>query len=465
MNNDHGTARLRHHRPDSCAAPRTAESPVRRAHSRREAEVDDIVAARSGVRVMLSGARPRPRVVIAGGGIAGIETLLALRDLAEDRVRITLVSPRPAFEPEQLRAASVFSLDHVRPHSLGELCRANDAKFVEDRVEAVDPDARKVALARRDALSYDALVLAIGATRTRPFSRGLMFGLDRDTNAFSDLLSDLEAHYSHSVAFVVPPGTSWPLPLYELALMTAGQVRSMGIDDADIQIVTPEADPLSMFGAHASTEVRQLLQMAGIRFRGGVAVEPAPDGRLAVGGRPLGVQRVVTIPLITGRPIPGITRDDDGFIPVDDHGRVDALTDVFAAGDGANYPIKQGGLACQMADAIAELLAARAGAPVERQPFRPVLRGKLLTGHGARYLRRALSPEHETSETSAFELWYPPTKLSGRYISQWLQMADGVARDVRAHEGHIEVEAPLPRVGELGRGRGDLDPLEPLPHR
>lgn len=423
-----------------------------------------------GTRQAMTAARQRGRrthVVIAGGGVAAVEALLALRDLAEDRVRITLVSPVSEFAPEQLLAASLFSLDHLRRYSLTELCRASRAEFVEDRVVAVDPDARTVALGRRHALPYDALVLAVGGTRVRPFPRGLTFGLDRETTSISDLLSDLEGHYSRSVAFVVPPGASWPLPLYELALLTAGQVHSMGIDDAKMQIVTPETNPLAMFGAHGSAAVRHLLQAADIRFRGGIAVELSIGGRLTAGAdrQPLGAERVVTIPLITGNPIPGVTSDENGFIPIDDHGRVDAMTDVFAAGDGANYPIKQGGLACQQADAIAELLAAQAGAPIEPEPFRPVLRGKLLTGHGARYLRQSLSDDNEPSDTLDFQMWFAPTKLSGRYVSQWLQFADDVTRELLVGASHIEVDTPLPRMETLAGDRSDLDPLKPLPHR
>ena len=41
--------------------------------------------------------RAAPRVLVAGGGVAGLETLLALRALAGDRVDITLVAPELRF--------------------------------------------------------------------------------------------------------------------------------------------------------------------------------------------------------------------------------------------------------------------------------------------------------------------------------------------------------------------------------
>ena len=100
------------------------------------------------------------------------------------------------------------------------------------------------------------------------------------------------------------------------------------------------------------------------------------------------------------------------------------LTGVFAAGDATDFAIKQGGIACQQADAIAECLAAQAGAGIEPRPFRPVLHGKLLTGLGTHYLQHALAGGDGDGRASDFALWYPPTKVSGRYLSQWLPRLD-----------------------------------------
>ena len=75
-----------------------------------------------------------------------------------------------------------------------------------------------------------------------------------------------------------------------------------------------------------------------------------------------------------------------GFIPVDRYGHVSGLEDVYAAGDAIDFPIKQGGLATQQADSVAHQVAGRHGAPVEQMPFRPVLRGMLLTGDVPRFL-------------------------------------------------------------------------------
>ena len=55
----------------------------------------------------------------------------------------------------------------------------------------------------------------------------------------------------------------------------------------------------------------------------------------------------------------------------DVHGRVIGAPDVYAAGDVTAFAVKQGGIACQQADAAAEHIAARAGADVEPAALHP----------------------------------------------------------------------------------------------
>jgi sulfide:quinone oxidoreductase len=85
------------------------------------------------------------------------------------------------------------------------------------------------------------------------------------------------------------------------------------------------------------------------------------------------------------------------------------LDDVFAAGDATTVPIKQGGLAAQQADAAAVAIAASLGVAIDPQPLRPILRGLLLTGDAARYLRADLDGSRVESTVSEVALWWPPT--------------------------------------------------------
>jgi sulfide:quinone oxidoreductase len=145
----------------------------------------------------------------------------------------------------------------------------------------------------------------------------------------------------------------------------------------------------------------------------------------------LPVDRVVSVPRLVGPRLRGIPSGRDGFIHTDAHGRVAGLDAVFAAGDATAFPIKQGGLAAQQADAVAEAIAASVGADVDPQPFRPVLRGVLLTGDSARFLRADISGEAGDDSTVAVEaLWWPPNKLCGRYLAPYLSSQVGAAADV-----------------------------------
>jgi sulfide:quinone oxidoreductase len=128
--------------------------------------------------------------------------------------------------------------------------------------------------------------------------------------------------------------------------------------------------------------------------------------RLHPDGEQLRVDRVVTLPALTGPRIDGLPHDDAGFLPVDPHGRVEGTPGVYAAGDATDFAIKQGGIACQQADAAAEAIAAAAGAAIEPRAFTPAFRAVLVTEHDARWLGAPEDP--------------PWTKISGRELSRHL---------------------------------------------
>lgn len=364
----------------------------------------------------------RPHVVIAGGGVAAIELALALDDLAGRRVRLTLIAPHVDFERRSLLTAAPFSADHGRRHPLRPLADRVGAELIKDAVVAVDAARHLVRLADASTIAFDALVVAVGACHNRAYSRAITFDDHTATTAISGLLADLEGQWTHSVAFVVPPGDTWPAPLYELALMTARALHAMCVDDARLQLFSPEQSPLAVFGPPASRAVADLLEAAAITFSGNTQVLPDGDGRLRMlpGDERLVAERVVALPTLEGPHLEGVPSDARGFIPVDHHGRVLGLVDVYAAGDATDFPVKQGGLACQQADAVAEVLAASAGADVEPQPFRPVLRAQLLTGHGVQHLEHRLDGGDQDPLPQQ-RPWAADRKIDGRYLSPWLR--------------------------------------------
>ena len=119
---------------------------------------------------------------------------------------------------------------------------------------------------------------------------------------------------------------------------------------------------------------------------------------------------------------------------------VEGLEAVYAAGDATNFRVKQGGLAAQQADAVAEHLAARHGAPVEPAPFRHVLRGMLFTGGPAAYLRADGEGE---GAAAAQALWWPPTKIAGRHLAPYLYQHGAAAPPGPAPPGFADLEVSL----------------------
>jgi sulfide:quinone oxidoreductase len=371
----------------------------------------------------MSDGRAAPlRVLVAGGGVAGLEALLALRDLAGDRVALVLLTPEPEFVYRPMVVAEPFSRGHAQRHRLDAIAEDLGVELIPGRLERVDDREREAVTGDGERLRYDEIVLAVGAGSEPALRHALTWTPDRDPEVYGGLLRDLEEGFHRRVAFVVPLGVAWPLPAYELALMTAWDARDMGQDDVEVTIYTPEEAPLDIFGAEASAGLRKDLEEAGVTVVTGVVVHEDPDApaRLVAepGGNRLDFQRVVALPRALACGVGGLPVDERGFIRVDDHGAVEASDGVWAAGDAAAHPTKQGGLAAQQADAAAEAIAAAAGAPVDPQPYRPVLRGVLLTGRGQQWIRRDLDADEGEAERHA--LWWPPTKIAGRYLAPYL---------------------------------------------
>lgn len=79
---------------------------------------------------------------------------------------------------------------------------------------------------------------------------------------YQGVLQDIEGGYSGSIAFILPVGPVWPLPIYELALMTAERARSIGIDGLEGSLITPETRPLAIFGEKATVAVGEAAGIA-----------------------------------------------------------------------------------------------------------------------------------------------------------------------------------------------------------
>jgi sulfide:quinone oxidoreductase len=406
----------------------------------------------------LTTGRPHPtRVVICGGGVAGVETLLALRALLKVVVELHLVAPNRQFVYQPLAVAAPFDLAETHLLDLAEIAGDQGARLHIDSLASVDAEDRRVQLTSGIVLPYDALVIAVGARRRDWLDGALHFGGAADVTAFRALLERFESGAEQRLCFVDPPGVSWTLPLYELALLTASHLADRGVIGVELTVITPEADPLAVFGPAASRMLRNLLSDRGIVLKAGAYAEMIQDGELHL--RPsatLQVDQVVTLAQLEGPDLPGLPSDVGGFIAVDEHSRVGGLEGVYAAGDGTTFPVKQGGIAAQQADAAAEAIAAQKGAAVVPTPIRPTLRGMLLTGIAPVYLRAQIAgTTGDSFETATNPLWWPPSKIAGRYLAPYLAGHNALTRDETLQDRAPSTEDPA-RLQELHEDAREL---------
>jgi sulfide:quinone oxidoreductase len=388
-------------------------------------------------------------VLVAGGGVAALEATLALRDLTDGAARVEVLAPEREFVYRPLVFGPPFGVGEARRFPLDRLLADAGGTLRQGTLAALDPDRHVAVTAGGEEIPYRACLLALGGRPAAGIPGALTFSGPADEEALRNLLADARAGQVGSVAVAVPAGLGWTLPAYELALLTAAHLSDAGVA-VEVELVTPEPAPLALFGTRASEAIRELLEVREITLRTGTTPVAFADGTLTVA--PAGtvdVDRVVALPTLTGPAIAGVPSNAGGFVPTDRHGAVAGLEDVYAAGDTTAFPVKQGGIAAQQADAAAEAIAAALGAAIDPEPFTPVLRGLLLTGLAPRYLRGESGGRVSTVDTEP--LWWPPAKIVGRHLAPFLAGHLGLATpagDQFAAALPVEVELDPVHAGE-----------------
>jgi sulfide:quinone oxidoreductase len=218
------------------------------------------------------------QLVIAGGGVAGLEVALALHAMAGDGARLTIIAPDPEFTYRPLAVAEPFGLGHAQRVPLSQLATEVGAEIVIDAVVGVDDAGREARLREGGTRAFEALLLAPGGRAVVGVEGATTWWPGGDPEVYGGLLRDIEEGYTKQLAIVVPPGAVWPLPAYELALMTAGEAREMGQDDLQVTVVTPERTALSLFGDEIGAAVAEELRWAGVELRTGVVARAIAAG-------------------------------------------------------------------------------------------------------------------------------------------------------------------------------------------
>ena len=375
----------------------------------------------TGRAIDKAGGTERLRVVIAGGGVAGVEALLALSRLAPGLVAVELLSPSERLVNRAMFVAEPFGAKAAPGLDVGRVIREAGATQLHDSLASVDPAAHTVATEGGETLAYDALLVAVGARPVDAIPGALTFGPKDERRRFGRLLASFGHAGTRRLAFVVPPGVTWSIAAYELALLTAMERDERRLSETEVVLVTHERSPLGLFGPEASELVARRLDDARIEVQTACAAERFDRGELTLrGGERVPADAAVALPSLAVPSLPGLPQTERGFVRTDVAMSVAGLSDVWAAGDVTLFPVKQGGLAAQQADVAARTIAIRAGADVPWEPFRPVLRAALITGGVPEFLRKPIGGSDEpTAAAEGRALWWPPEKIAGRYLARY----------------------------------------------
>lgn len=375
-------------------------------------------------------------VLIAGGGTAALEAALALRELATEHVATTLLAPGPDFVYRPMRVREPFAGPSARHYPLEVFAQDTGVALKRDAFKWLDPSKRTVHTQAGEELRYDALLLAMGARLEARFKHAITLDDRKLDEQLHGLIQDIEAGYVHKLAFIATNPMAWPLPLYELALMTARRAYEMN-ESAKVTIITPEDAPLAVFGDEASRAVRELLDDARIRFVSSAKVQALQPDEVTLypGGERLPVDRIIALPELVGPPTPGVPKcDANGFIPVDPRCRVRGLDAVFAAGDATNFPVKHGGVAAQQADIAAAGIAQLAGVEIEPGAWKPELNAVLLGGSVPLHLSAHITGRHGSSSVATHvDASSAGPKISARYLGPYIESRDVAEPHAASH--------------------------------
>ncbi len=361
------------------------------------------------------------RVIVAGGDVGAVEAVFALQ---AGPVSVTLLTAEPELAERAMSVVEPFAGPHAVGVAMDEVARDGDAELVVDELQAVDAQRHEIRTVGGRTLPYEALLVACSPSLHPAVAGATTWTPDADAEVTGGLLRDIEEHYSRRVALVQPQGPTWPLAVYELALLIARAASAMGIDDAVITVVTPEPAPLAAFGTRASELVSGELRAAGVELRTGAQSAAVRHGTTLgfADGEDLRVDRVLAMPGVRGPGIEGVASDEAGFLIVDDHGRVPDAPDVWAIGDGTSRTIKHAGLTVQEADLATQEILARALGQALPETKAPVLRGMLLAGE-SRLLLQATDEALAADEPAVDTLWWPMTKIAGSRVGNYLAVA------------------------------------------
>jgi sulfide:quinone oxidoreductase len=295
------------------------------------------------------------RVVIAGGGIAGVPLAYAVKEKLHGRADVTLVSDSPDFHfipanpwiALKLRAATDVTF------ALEPLLAARKIALRVAALEEIDLEGSELKLAGGASLAYDYLVIATGIRPDCNAIPGMtgnprVHSVIRPSEAVA-ACGPFEAFLSRPGPVLIAAAPRVPTigPMYEYAFLLDSDLRRRALRQrVPITLVTPEPYPghVGLDKPVAREELRHALKSQGIDWIGNSALRSCEGRRISFHvfeGSPQGTLRHAEFDYaMIWPPFRGVEAvercsaicDADGLIVVDEYQRAAGRSNVFAVG-------------------------------------------------------------------------------------------------------------------------------------
>src|SRR6204780_1931610 len=254
----------------------------------------------------------RPRVVVVGGGFAGLSAGMALADMAVD---VTLIDRRnhSTLQPLLYQVAlAVLSPADIAQPIRSILSKKQNIEVLMDEVIGIEADSRTLQLHSGAKISYDYLILGTGSTHSyfghddwAPSAPGLKTVEDateirrRVLLAFELAEREMVETGAHPMLnFVIigggPTGVELAGAISDISkLYMRHDFRH--IDPAKARVIVIEGSPriLAAYPEDLSKKAVQQLEQLGVEVRAGQSVSDVKPGYVIVGGKRL--DAVVTL--------------------------------------------------------------------------------------------------------------------------------------------------------------------------
>ncbi len=313
----------------------------------------------------------RTKIVILGGGFAGLRALYRLRSLGE-RAEVTLVDlrttslARPAL-PEVAFAGK--PVEHAR-FALERPVTRSGATFVNQGIDRVDAAGRRIVLENGDVIAYDYLLMALGAKKDYDAIGGFRefgYSVCDDTEA-PRLATALDAFRGGPIV-VGSAKSVWGTrldiaalaapcegPVAEIMFMVNHDLRHRGLREASaIKVFSPGDVFFEDVGARVRDAVAALVSSEGIEVTTGKVLSHLEEGAVVFeDGTRWESALSIVLPPYAGNPVVKRSAglgDEQGFVPTDATMRHLDFERVYAAGDGTALSMpKLGHIAVMQAD-------------------------------------------------------------------------------------------------------------------